>query len=1193
MGQTPFTPGYPTTLPSASNLGNGANNAKSTLNGTITSGATTLIVASAATFPAAPFPLTINNEIVIVTAKSGTTFTVTRGAFGTSAASHSTGATVNLNVVWGYHSVLESEVINTATLLGTNATQTHPISGSIFIGASSSANKWAVPTGDVAMDNTGAFTITNKLSTNTARTTIVGTTAATMTNPRDVQVDGKIAYVTNFGANQVNLYDVSIPASPTLISTISDADLNAPRQTQVQGKYLYVANQSGNSYTVFDITNPKLPVKLVTKSGGSIAAPGGIYVRGKYLYLTGTATGAQFTIFDNTNPAVPIELGSYTPPSGEKFGRCSFQSKYAYCPLQSSGPFTDDGLYIINISNSSSPSLTGRYLINGIGTTGAPVDSSIIGNVLYMLDEGGGMRVIDVTDPTTIVQLGYTTSGIEGGSTGMWAQGRYVYVGAQINNTVVAYDVITPASPVVVSTSAATLNVPSKLTVIGRYLYVVNRGSGTMSIVDLGQDDIAQLKAGAVQADYVSSTNGLRAGYGEIDGDFSVGRTARFGDNVSVNGNVAINGTITSGIWNGTAIGDTYISSAATWNAKQPAGNYITALTGDVSATGPGSVAGTVNAVGGSSAANVHAAELLANAATNLNIVGTIVKRDGSGNFTAGTITGSLTGLASLNEVPLTFSTGLTRTTNTVTVNTSQNIATLSNLTANGFVKTSGAIGTLSIDTNTYLTGNQTVTLSGDVTGSGATSITTVLANVPSGTPHAGSSLFTNIAVPGTPASGKTSVFVDSTTKTLKAINDAGTLSTTVIADAGASNNFLTAISAGGVISKAQPSFTNLSGSLGASQFPILTGDITTAGGALATTLKNTGTAGTYRSVTFDAQGRETSGTNPTTFSGYAISDNSAGLIAALTDETGSGLAVFNNAPTITSPTIAKLANLTTNGMLYTSGGNGTLNTAANVTTDGNSLTVTNNANAGYSLFGQLATNLPIPVNGSNDLVASFIDTSTSGAKVALSGVLEWQGTSNSSGNYNGGSFTAGTSTASNANLTAAGPTGGLIANNSSLLHNGSGVVTYAGVFNGRVRSLGTGSITTGYTFQSQNLSIAAATTTTEFDDFVVAGGSVAGTITTRYGYRVKSLVSGTTRWGFYSDVDPSFFGGNVTFNAPAILKSYIVSGLPSASTSGAGAMAYVTDSTATAITGLGLAVVGSGANKVMVVSDGTSWIVQ
>lgn len=80
-------------------------------------------------------------------------------------------------------------------------------------------------------------------------------------------------------------------------------------------------------------------------------------------------------------------------------------------------------------------------------------------------------------------------------------------------------------------------------------------------------------------------------------------------------------------------------------------------------------------------------------------------------------------------EVPLTFSTGLTRATNTVSVNTTQNIAALSNLSTNGFVKTTLGTGALSVDTSTYLTGNQTVTLSGDVTGSGATAITATIPN--------------------------------------------------------------------------------------------------------------------------------------------------------------------------------------------------------------------------------------------------------------------------------------------------------------------------------------------------------------------------------------------------------------------------------------------------------------------------------
>lgn len=82
------------------------------------------------------------------------------------------------------------------------------------------------------------------------------------------------------------------------------------------------------------------------------------------------------------------------------------------------------------------------------------------------------------------------------------------------------------------------------------------------------------------------------------------------------------------------------------WEAAS-GGAGITQLTGDVTAgPGPGSVAATVAAVGGSTAANVHTGELSANAATSANTLSTIVKRDGSGNFAAGTITASLSGNA-------------------------------------------------------------------------------------------------------------------------------------------------------------------------------------------------------------------------------------------------------------------------------------------------------------------------------------------------------------------------------------------------------------------------------------------------------------------------------------------------------------------------------------------------------------------
>lgn len=95
----------------------------------------------------------------------------------------------------------------------------------------------------------------------------------------------------------------------------------------------------------------------------------------------------------------------------------------------------------------------------------------------------------------------------------------------------------------------------------------------------------------------------------------------------------SVNGYLTSTDW-------------TTFNNKQPAGNYITALTSDVSASGPGSVAATVNSVGGKTAAAVATSVNDTIAATSVNTASTIVKRDGSGNFSAGSITASLNGNA-------------------------------------------------------------------------------------------------------------------------------------------------------------------------------------------------------------------------------------------------------------------------------------------------------------------------------------------------------------------------------------------------------------------------------------------------------------------------------------------------------------------------------------------------------------------
>ncbi|HZS47894.1 MAG TPA: tail fiber domain-containing protein [Blastocatellia bacterium] len=73
------------------------------------------------------------------------------------------------------------------------------------------------------------------------------------------------------------------------------------------------------------------------------------------------------------------------------------------------------------------------------------------------------------------------------------------------------------------------------------------------------------------------------------------------------------------------------------------AANVTGSLSGDVTGTQSATV---VSAVGGQTAANVASGAAAANNATNANTPNAIVKRDASGNFIAGTITGSLNGNA-------------------------------------------------------------------------------------------------------------------------------------------------------------------------------------------------------------------------------------------------------------------------------------------------------------------------------------------------------------------------------------------------------------------------------------------------------------------------------------------------------------------------------------------------------------------
>lgn len=101
---------YPGSAATTGNLYDARNNANTTLNGAISDSATTITVVSTTLFPSTGL-VSIENEVISYTGKTGTTFTgCTRGFDGTTAVAHADGLAARLDVVARHHNILAEEL---------------------------------------------------------------------------------------------------------------------------------------------------------------------------------------------------------------------------------------------------------------------------------------------------------------------------------------------------------------------------------------------------------------------------------------------------------------------------------------------------------------------------------------------------------------------------------------------------------------------------------------------------------------------------------------------------------------------------------------------------------------------------------------------------------------------------------------------------------------------------------------------------------------------------------------------------------------------------------------------------------------------------------------------------------------------------------------------------------------------------
>ncbi len=207
---------------------------------------------------------------------------------------------------------------------------------------------------------------------------------------QEVTIDGNYAYVADsyYGLKIMN---ISIPSAPTYVSGYNTAGYL--EDVAVSGNYAYLADGT-KGLAILNISDIKNPILDATYdlSGFSSA----IAVSGNYVYLD---SGDELVIFDVSNSSEPELIGNYVFPDG--IADIAILGNYAYVTA-----YGDDGLYLIDVSIPSSPTLFGSYPGSNSPYTYQAFGISIYNNYVYVAAGNDGVIIIDAHKPDLPVVAG-------------------------------------------------------------------------------------------------------------------------------------------------------------------------------------------------------------------------------------------------------------------------------------------------------------------------------------------------------------------------------------------------------------------------------------------------------------------------------------------------------------------------------------------------------------------------------------------------------------------------------------------------------------------------------------------------------------------------------------------------------------------------------------------------------------------
>ncbi len=471
---------------------------------------------------------------------------------------------------------------------------------------------------------------------------------ATGSAPYSVAVSGSFAYVVNQASNTLQVFNISNSAAPTLAGSVATQSGGGPSSVAVSGLYAYVVNYNLNTLQIFNISNPA----AITLVGGANTnfQPISVAVSGSFAYVVHQASNTLM-VFNISNPATPSLRGSDS--TGSQPHSVAASGSFAY--VVNGGSNT---LQVFSRSPLGEPTLVGSV---ATGTT--PQSVTVSGSFAYVVNYNSNtLQVFNISNPAAPTLAGSVATQAGGGPISVAVSGSFAYVVNSNLNTLQIFNISDPAAITPLG-STATGNLPFSVAVSGSLACIANYGSNMLQVFNaaigvgfgtpLAASSLAGVNGSGLTSVNATQLNGQPASFYTNASNISSGTVANArttGNSTNTpftlvirdaSGNFAA-GTITAAL-NGNAT--TATSATTATNATQLNGQSASFYTNASNIT--------TGALAAAQVPNLDTSKItsgtLDNArtsATSVSTPGTLVQRDASGNFAAGTITAALNGNA-------------------------------------------------------------------------------------------------------------------------------------------------------------------------------------------------------------------------------------------------------------------------------------------------------------------------------------------------------------------------------------------------------------------------------------------------------------------------------------------------------------------------------------------------------------------